>query len=189
MAKKRDGVRGVGIELSGLLEGSLFGQNARRELIRWFPSSPWIEKVDRSAPLREQILSGRRDILKALIAGAAIPVGGCAVLPNILPLIFEAIGAAQKVYSTFQASGGTALFTNNSQSREKSQLLTSLFQGEDERDGALQDENDFSVSVPGKETDYVFPFDGLISELSGDHFFSGTAVGETLLSEIFKYVA
>lgn len=188
MARKRDKVRGVGIELGGLLESSRFGQSARRELIRWFPSSPWIRTVDQNPLLREQILDGRRDILKALITGTALPLTSCAVLPNILPLIFEAIGAAQKVYSAFEASGGTALFTNNTQSREKSQLLTSLFKGETEQDANTQDEEEFLVSVPGGEQDYAYPFEGLVSELTGDHFFSGTAAGETLLSEIFKYV-
>lgn len=187
--KRKGLVRGVGIELGGLLESSRFGQNARRELIRWFPSSPWIETLDRSPHLREQILAGRRDILKAVIAGSALPVAGCSALANALPLIFEAINAAQKVYTTLEGSGGTALFTNNSQSRERSQLLTSLFQGKGEDDGSLQDEEEFLVAVPGNEQDYTFSFEGLISELTGDHFFSGTAVGETLLSEIFSYVS
>lgn len=188
MVRKREKVRGVGIELGGLLESSRFGQNARRELIRWFPSSPWIRTVDRSPFLREQILGGRRDILKALIAGSALPVTGCTALANVLPLIFEAISAAQKVYAQFEASGGTALFTNNSQSREKSQLLTSLFQGKNESDATTEDEAEFLVSVPGGEEDYTYPFEGLVSGLTGDHFFSGTAAGETLLSEVFKYV-
>lgn len=185
---KRDKVRGVGIELGGLLESSRFGQNARRELIRWFPSSPWIQTVDRNPFLREQILDGRRDVLKALIAGAALPVTGCSALTTALPLIFEAIGAAQKLYAQFEASGGTALFTNNSQSRERSQLLTGLLQGKNESNATTQDEAEFLVSVPGGETDYTYPFEGLVSGLTGDHFFSGTAAGETLLSEVFEYV-
>jgi len=179
-------VRGVGIEIRDLLEGSRFGQNARRELIRWFPSSPWVGAVDRNPVLREQILAGRRDLLRLLALGTAAPlVASCA----LLPLIFEAINSAQKVYSIFEAAGGTALFTNNSQSREKAQLLTSLLSGDDEEDGTVEDEQEFLVPVPGGQLDFPYLFDGLVSEVTGNHLISGLALGETKLSEVFDYVA
>lgn len=175
----------MGIELGGLLESSRFGQTTRRELIRWFPSSPWIGVVDRDPLLREQILDGRRDLLKLLLAGSAVPLmTSCA----LLPLIFEAIRVAQQAYTVFEAAGGTALFSNSSQSREGAQLITRLFRGRDAEDGTVEDEAEFSVAVPAGQQNYIFPFEGLVSEVAGNHFVSGLAVGETRLSEVFEYV-
>jgi hypothetical protein len=174
-------VRGVGIELGGLLESSRYGRNARSEFIRWFPSSPWVGVVDRDPRLREQILEGRRDLLQLLLVGSAIPLlSSCA----LLPLIFDAINVAQKAYSVFEAAGGTALFSNNSQSREKAQLITTLFAG-DSDEGSVEDELDFSVAVPSGEQNYVYGYEGLASEGAGDHVISGLALGETLLTEVF----
>lgn len=172
----------MGIELEGLLESSRYGQNARRELMQWFPSSGWVRVVDADPRLREQILHGRRDLFKMLLVGTAAPlVANCA----LLPLIFDAINVAQKAYSVFEAAGGTALFSNNSQSREKAQLITSLIAGQSEEDGSVVDELDFSVAVPSGEQNYVYSYDGLVSEDAGDHVISGLALGETLLTEVF----
>lgn len=181
--------RGVGVSLNDLWEDSQFGRNARLEIVRWFPSSAWLARPPPSV-LREEVELSRRQALLGMagVAGVALPGVGCAVVAQALPLIFQALEAARKVYEISQASGGSAFFSNGSQSREKSQLLTSLLSGSP-KESETQDEMEFLVDVPGRESDYAYAFEGLVSDVFGDHFFSGLAAGTTVLSEIFSYVS
>jgi|GEM_PF-2720982 len=192
---KKNQVRSAGISMRELLESSRFGSNAREEFLRWFPSSPWIRPLHQDDALRERVLS-RRAWLGGMTSSAAgvalgtglvLPNSGCSVLASALPLIFEAIQAAQQIYTAASDVGGSALFTNSSQSRESAQLLTELMKGSDPGSGDLQDEAEHEVKVPGKDDGFLYAFDGLVSGLTGDHFLSGTAVGTNHISDIFDY--
>lgn len=183
--------------MSELLESSRFGRNARRELIRWFPSSAWVKALDRDDERREHVLS-RRLWLEGMAGSAAglalggglvVPTTGCSAITAALPLIFEAIQAAETIYQVASGAGGSALFTNSSQSRETAQLLTQLLKGSDPKRGDLQDEGEHEVKVPGNDDGYLYAFDGLISSLTGEHFLSGTAVGTTNVSDLFEFVS
>lgn len=186
----------TGIALVELAETSSFGSNARRELIRWFPSSPWIrtleERPDLRARVHEQLDQKRRRFLLGASAVALSPVLGCSALSSALPFVFKLLEAAAKTFVSGKNSGGSAFFDNGSQSRESAQLLTRLVEGIDssayDNSDNYRDEADFLVNVPAKASDYAYLFEGLVSDTVGDYFLSGTAAGETLFSEIFKYV-
>jgi hypothetical protein len=179
------------IELKELSEPSRFGQNARRELIRWFPSSSWIARIDANPELCEQVHSGRREALLSigvLTAAAAMPTMGC----QALGVIFQLIDVAAKVVDIGAASGGSATFSNGSPSRESAQLITQLVHGSSENayddNSNLQDERELLADVPGNSENWIKLFDGLISEVGGDHFMAGISTGVTLFSKLFSYV-
>lgn len=184
MGGKRQ-VRGVGISLTELSEESVFGKNARAEIARWFPHSAWVTKIPTLVHQRELPNAERRRILLALAGGTGLvlPQLGC----GAVGLIFEALQVASQIYKVAQKSGGDAIFTNATQSREKSQLLTSLNLGNPDSYEA-QDAEEFLVDVPAQQMDWLYAFDGLVSEATGEHFMSGTAAGTTLLTDIFSYV-
>lgn len=188
--------RSTGIALSELAETSAFGSNARRELLRWFPSSQWVRSLEEEPALREaleeRLLQKRRGFLLASSALALTPVLGCSALSSALPFVFKLLEAASKSFVAGKGSGGSAFFDNGSQSRESAQLLTRLVEGAestayDDSDN-YRDEAEFLVNVPATVSDYAYLFEGLVSDAVGDYFLAGTAAGETLFSEIFKYV-
>jgi hypothetical protein len=194
---RRSRSRGVGIAVHELAEPTQFGTNARRELMRWFPSSPWVRVLEQRGDVRELIVEERRRFLLGTCAALAGPVLGsqvlaCQALASALPLVFQLLEAAAKVFAAGDSSGGTAFFGNDSQSRERAQLITRLVQGvtTDAYDDPsnYRDDADFLVDVPAKVDDFAYLFDGLVSGELGDHFLAGTSTGETLFSQIFRYV-
>jgi hypothetical protein len=183
--------RSVGFGLSELAENSKFGASLRRELIRWFPEQTWVARVDASPELRELVDVDRRRFLVSmgLLPLAAVPliapVTGCGAAAT--GLLFTAVQMAASYFTSGSASSGAALFDNGSQSREAFQLLTSLFSGKPSGKPETQDQNQHDVNVPASITGYMHMFGDLISSLTGDHFVSGKAIGQTQDSKVFQY--
>lgn len=184
--------RGVGIAVSELCEESNFAARARRELMKWFPSSTWVAQFDGRPDLREGYLESRRRFLLGAAGLVCVPVVGCSAVSAALPIVLQLVEAAAQVFSVGGQSGGTAFFGNGSQSRERSQLLTQLIWGSttaaygDEQN--YRDEQEFLVDVPSAVSDWSYPFEGLVSSDAGGHFIAGTAAGSTLFTDIFSYV-
>jgi hypothetical protein len=186
--------RGIGITLANLTEESKFGQSTRRELIRWYPGCEWIERVDASPALRELAKMDRRRFLVTLgfpIATAAIcGTAACgAGSLQALELLFQAFQIGAKLFSKGGSSNGTAVFDNNSQSREAFELISSLVSGTSKSGGSVQDKKSEDVEVPAGDDGqgYLHLVDGLVSNITGNHFFSGLAIGQRKDSDTFKY--
>jgi hypothetical protein len=183
--------RGVGVLLSDLTEESKFGASVRREIIRWFPRSRWVADLDARPEMRQLAVLDRRRFLIGigLLPVAAVPlivpVTGCGAAAS--GLLFEAVQMAATYFTSGSASSGNALFSNGSPSREAFQMLTSLFSGAPTGKKTKQDENQFDVNVPANADNYMHFFGDLVSSLTGDHFVSGKAIGDTKNSEVFQY--
>lgn len=186
--------RGIGISVPDLTEESKFGSSTRRELIRWYPSLKWIERVDASPALRELAKMDRRQFLVSLgFPIAAVAVCGTAACGagtlEALELLFKAFQIGEMLFSKGSPSNGTAVFDNKSQSREAFELVSSLVSGTSTDGGGIQDKKSEDVEVPSGDAGLGFMHlvDGLVSDVTGDHFFSGLAIGQRKDSNTFQY--
>jgi hypothetical protein len=186
--------RGIGISVPDLTEESTFGRSTRRELIRWYPGLTWLQRVDASPALRELARMDRRQFLLALgFPIAAVAVGGTAACGagtlEALELLFKAFEIGEKLFSKGSSSNGAAVFDNKSPSREKFELISSLVKGTTEDGGSVQDKRNEDVDVPSGDAGigYMHLVDSLVSNVTGDHFFSGLAIGQRKDSKTFQY--
>lgn len=179
--------RSIGFDLNDVLEEAQCARNLRSEIARWFPSSNWVAQFD-CPRRREMVRADRRAFMLQLGAGAGLllPTAGCAGEgAAVVGVVFEAIKVAASSYAAGSAAGGSAIFSNDSPSREKAQLLTALTFSDSEE---VQDEEEELVPVPGRSRDWVYAYEGLISSLLGPHFIAGTAAGITLLTKVFRFI-
>jgi len=179
-------LRTLSFPLADLADERRSGINLRREVARWFPSARWAVPLERAA-LRESVRADRRAFLATLGAGAGgiVFAPACGEDAGSIGVLFQAIEVAATAYAAGTGSGGTAMFSNGSQSRERAALLTALMlAGSSE----VQDEAESLVDVPAKEEEYMFTYEGLISSILGEHVISGTSVGITLLTGVFRFL-
>jgi hypothetical protein len=175
--------------MGDLAEETLAGRNLRREMSRWFPSSTWAREFEHPL-VRAGVREKRRDFLFKLTASAGLFVPGISACSGaeaaaIAGVVFQAIKVAKSKYSAGSEAGGSAFFDSDSQSREKAQLGTQLMLA---HTNEVQDEHEELVQVPPKKDNWAYAFEGLVSQLTGDHQISGIAAGVELLTEVFAFI-